>query len=656
MLLLAALALGPLGSLPPNRQRNYSAYAAQLHNDLLATYVRSQPPISDRDPAMFDVYKSQAGTDVSVQVRFFKLEAVEAAFGRMRIKVWWRMKWQDQRLKWDPADYGGISEVRFFASSFSDPETSEIWLPDITPYNAADGLMATLDPAMAVVNPSGTVFWSRPGTIELLCRFSGLASFPFGGLACMMEAGGWTASGTIQGVNAFEDGCAVIDKQEEVALSSYTEYHLDKVECNATYYSYANFDADVWPVLQFRVYVERVAFYYWNMTILPCIIYTALAFAVFFMSFEVGERLSFGVTLVLTSEVSKTIVAQQVPQCGELLWMELYFDVNLLFTMIALLETCVVLGLAYNTEAYLVPPFFNPWKWAWLHELCCSKRRVASEPSDSKPGSAAAARMRGLVTEGTDAKPPVEPPLQEQAEGSAFMDAAGRLLFFENLFYRLDPDGDGSITADDLRVVLAFTALDMSAAQFEAALVKADSNKRDGKLDREEFVDLCIDVLWNVPIPQLEAAATNYAANAEALEKRINTQWRRTANNIDRHSRFWVPFLYFLCLLWLFSLDLDDRYILKPEDAGEIQPIAGAWDAYSTEYHMWLVPSLVSLLVPVTCVATVTLLSYLWRRRKERQVAAMLAATASSSEHRARVQIDAADEEQQPVASSRGKS
>lgn len=45
-----------------------------------------------------------------------------------QFKVWFRLRWKDTRLSWDPAGYGGITEVRFAAASFSMPEDTEIWL------------------------------------------------------------------------------------------------------------------------------------------------------------------------------------------------------------------------------------------------------------------------------------------------------------------------------------------------------------------------------------------------------------------------------------------------------------------------------------------------------------------------------------------------
>ena len=73
------------------------------------------------------------------------------------------------------------------------------------------------------------------------------------------------------------------------------------------------------------------------------------------MSYEVGERLGFGITLILAVEVSKGLVINLVPICGELLWVEIFLNLNLLFCLLALFETCVVLFLAFHTEARLLP-------------------------------------------------------------------------------------------------------------------------------------------------------------------------------------------------------------------------------------------------------------------------------------------------------------
>ena len=165
--------------LAPDFSASYTAYATQLRGDLLQNYDQVVPPTSIRK-----VPYSQAGTDVGMQLRFYKVRAVSANEGSASLKVWWRMWWNDTRLSWDPAAYGGIKAVSFNAASFATPGDSEIWLPDATPYNAIQGPMHTFEASLAVAYHDGRVEWSRPGTLEVMCRFSGLIDFP-----CMLPSG-----------------------------------------------------------------------------------------------------------------------------------------------------------------------------------------------------------------------------------------------------------------------------------------------------------------------------------------------------------------------------------------------------------------------------------------------------------------------------------
>ena len=77
----------------------------------------------------------------------------------MRLKIWMRMNWVDQRLSWNPDDYGGIEQI-WLNQQHGEPLV-EHWAPDITPYNTREGLDKTLDAAQALVYSDGSVFWSR---------------------------------------------------------------------------------------------------------------------------------------------------------------------------------------------------------------------------------------------------------------------------------------------------------------------------------------------------------------------------------------------------------------------------------------------------------------------------------------------------------------
>ena len=96
-----------------------------------------------------------------------------------------------------------------------------------------------------------------------------------------------------------------------------------------------------------------------------------------------GERLSVGVTLVLTIEVSRSAVAAVLPVCGELLWLEVFFMLNLMFTCISLAESCVVLSLAYYTGEDPLP--------ASLRECVAIARRTMRRSFSSRAIHAATA-------------------------------------------------------------------------------------------------------------------------------------------------------------------------------------------------------------------------------------------------------------------------
>lgn len=213
---------------PPPRAQTPSAAAATtsmqfglgatsattaLRQSLLSGYDRTVPPsCTTREGtcarAADNVTYSHTGTDVFLSLNFFKVETISIAQGSMQMKVWARMTWRDLRLAWD-ANATGL-EYAFFKSD-------EIWTPDIQPYNGEHGFQQTLEDQLAKVSSSGTIFYSRPGTLQVLCRFSGLVKFPYDHPVCPVEIGGWIQSGAHQGLKF--DGAGYSFSSQEVMPS-----------------------------------------------------------------------------------------------------------------------------------------------------------------------------------------------------------------------------------------------------------------------------------------------------------------------------------------------------------------------------------------------------------------------------------------------------
>ena len=88
---------------------------------------------------------------------------------------------------------------------------------------------------------------------------------------------------------------------------------LDKNGVNCTVANYFYGTPEPWPTARFEIRVQRASFYYSLSIVAPTIILTVSSFGVFFMSFEIGERLGYGITLVLAVQVMQITVNEMVP-------------------------------------------------------------------------------------------------------------------------------------------------------------------------------------------------------------------------------------------------------------------------------------------------------------------------------------------------------
>ena len=231
------------------------------------------------------------GTDVMMQIRFVQVVSVEPTSGLMALKVWVRMQWVDARLAWDPAAFGNVSEVVAAAvADDSESETNEVWVPDVTLYNGHGAYSGMLEAARPIVYSDGTVFLSRAGTLEVLCKYSGLVAFPFDTLKCQFDVGSWSYDVRFQEIVAFptmSNGCergfvelAFADQgapcspireglgRGETVGDSYNEFHVKGVTAYNQSLHYP-ISPQPYSVVVYRVSLDRASNFYVLIVIIP---------------------------------------------------------------------------------------------------------------------------------------------------------------------------------------------------------------------------------------------------------------------------------------------------------------------------------------------------------------------------------------------------
>ena len=568
-----ALLLPFVTAVAPQYARDYATHATALQASLLAGYNTNVPPVTNsRSPN--NVAVSDAGTDIQLQLRVFKVDAVDAAHGQMSLKIWLRHSWVDKRLAWNETEWGGINMI-----ALSTDRPQEIWLPDLQPYNSLISTDDSLAYTDASVYSDGSIFWSRPGILTVMCKFSGLVAFPYDQLACSLEFGGWSWSGSHQGLEPYSSGAASFSSQEATAGSSFTEYAVREIAAEPVTYEYDCCPSEPWPVIFYTITLRRSSDYYFHLLLWPYVTLTSVSFLVFFMSYEVGERLSFGITLILAIEVSKSVFSGMIPVCGEVLWLELFAMLNLIFCILSLAESCVVLFLSHYKEEHLVPLWMVEMFWTCVptpvKSMMSRKQIVPVANAIADVGDGADKMTRVAKKKLASMKSSIasqmaksmnfaqKPPPNQQD------DSLERLSLFERYYTALDSEADGSISLAETYEWLSFTCMHASPSELWAAINKANIDN-DESIVLSEFMMVCCDLLWDVPLARLQTLHETQQKVQAQRSSSNHLYWIRMANRVDGWCACIIPPSYFTLLILLVNADLRDAYIRPPTDPTKV--------------------------------------------------------------------------------------
>ena len=103
-----------------------------------------------------------------------------------------------------------------------------------------------------------------------------------------------------------------------------------------------------YPTLLYSISFQRSSDYYTFKLVLPSVVLTVLSFIAFFMDPDPGERLGFGITMILAMLASDITASGMMPVCNEKTFMDYLSQVCMLFGCLSLVETGVVLFLFYQ--------------------------------------------------------------------------------------------------------------------------------------------------------------------------------------------------------------------------------------------------------------------------------------------------------------------
>ena len=198
------------------------------------------------------------------------------------------------------------------------------------------------------VYSSGSVFMSRPMLTKIPCLMN-LHHFPFDVQDCYFSVGSWAYDGYEVDVKPYlaADGATYVATQLDLYEAN-TEFALLKVT-SSDYDTFYSCCPEPYPLIRFDLKFARYPLTYFSGIVLPLVLVTISGFLAFVVNPDAGERISLGITVLLTNAAIYLVASDQVPRIG--VWTLItHAYMSALICSIVTLMTSIVSVSLYNVK------------------------------------------------------------------------------------------------------------------------------------------------------------------------------------------------------------------------------------------------------------------------------------------------------------------
>ncbi|XP_032806151.1 neuronal acetylcholine receptor subunit alpha-7 isoform X1 [Petromyzon marinus] len=291
-------------------------YQRKLYRDLLKNYNPLERPVENDSMSI----------SVQFQLILMQIMDVDEKNQVLTTNVWLQFFWKDHYLHWNYSEHPGVKNLRF--------QPHQIWTPDILLYNSADERFDATFHTNVLVNYTGNCQHLPPGMLKSTCYID-VRWFPFDVQKCDLKFGSWT-----------HDGWLIDLQMLEADTSGYIangEWDLVEIpgKRNELYYDCCQ---EPYPDVTYTLTIRRRTLYYGLNLLVPCVLISALSLLVFLLPADSGEKISLGITVLLSLTVFMLLVAEIMPATSDSVpLIGQYFASTMIIVAFSVVVTVIVL-------------------------------------------------------------------------------------------------------------------------------------------------------------------------------------------------------------------------------------------------------------------------------------------------------------------------
>lgn len=183
-------------------------------------------------------------------------------------------------------------------------------MPAVVPFHfSADDFTTGYMPSNAMVSDDGTVFWSPPARLRSSCKID-ITLFPFDTQECTLKFGSWTYDQAQVDIVQKNEG---ITSPHYITNGEWALMHTRTIRNEVIY----PISPAVYPDITITILISRRILYYILNIILPCVWLNMLSLLAFCLPPDAGEKITLGITVLLSYSVFMLLVAESMPATSE---------------------------------------------------------------------------------------------------------------------------------------------------------------------------------------------------------------------------------------------------------------------------------------------------------------------------------------------------
>ncbi|XP_065165087.1 neuronal acetylcholine receptor subunit alpha-7 isoform X1 [Atheta coriaria] len=315
----------------------------RLLNNLLGPYNVLERPVANESEPL----------EVKFGLTLQQIIDVDEKNQLLITNIWLSLEWNDYNLRWNETEYGGVKDLRI--------TPNKLWKPDVLMYNSADeGFDGTFQ-TNVVVKHNGSCLYVPPGIFKSTCKID-ITWFPFDDQHCDMKFGSWTYDGNQLDLQLnSEDGG---DLSDFITNGEWYLIGMPGKKNTIVYQCCPEPYVDVTFTIQIR---RRTLYYFFNL-IVPCVLISSMALLGFTLPPDSGEKLTLGVTILLSLTVFLNLVAETLPQVSDAIpLLGTYFNCIMFMVASSVVLTVVVLNYHHRTaDIHEMPQWIKTVFLQWL--------------------------------------------------------------------------------------------------------------------------------------------------------------------------------------------------------------------------------------------------------------------------------------------------